>query len=55
MAQVRALVKCFVDNGLREEGDVFDYDGPDNACLEPIRPAKGKKTIVSPEFPEDAE
>lgn len=34
MPRVRALVKCFVDNGIREVGDEFEYKGPDNPCLE---------------------
>lgn len=34
MAQVRAKTLCFVDNGIRNEGDVFDYDGPKNTNLE---------------------
>lgn len=34
MAQVRAKVPCFVDNGFRREGDVFDYTGPKNTNLE---------------------
>lgn len=34
MALYRALVACFVDNGLRAEGDVFDYNGPLNTNLE---------------------
>lgn len=34
MAKVRALRVCFVANGLRQEGDVFEYDGPRNTNLE---------------------
>jgi len=34
MPMYRAKVKCFVDNGLREEGDVFEYNGPPNTNLE---------------------
>lgn len=34
MARVRANVTCFVDNGFREAGQEFDYDGPHNGCLE---------------------
>lgn len=34
MPQYRAKVKCYVDNGIREEGDVFEYDGPENGNLE---------------------
>ena len=34
MAQVKAKVLCFVDNGLRQPGDTFNYDGPFNKHLE---------------------
>lgn len=34
MARVRAIRLCFVDNGLRKEGDVFEYNGRRNANLE---------------------
>lgn len=34
MPKVRANRVCFVDNGLRQEGDVFEYNGPHNDCLD---------------------
>ena len=34
MPMYRAKVLCFVDNGLREEGAVFEYNGPPNTNLE---------------------
>ena len=34
MAQVRAIRLCQVDNSLRQEGDVFEYNGPYNGNLE---------------------
>jgi hypothetical protein len=34
--KVRVLIKCFVENSLREEGEVFEYNGQVNDCLEPI-------------------
>ena len=34
MARVKAIDLCFVDNGLRQPGDVFNYDGPFNRHLE---------------------
>ncbi len=34
MAQVRAIRKCFIDNALREEGSVFEYEGPNNTNIE---------------------
>ena len=36
MARVRAKVVCFVDNSLRKEGEVFEYNGPHNGNLEYI-------------------
>ena len=27
MPQVKAVTKCFIDNSIREEGDVFEYNG----------------------------
>jgi hypothetical protein len=39
MAQVRAKTLCFVDNGLRQAGDVFDYSGPKNTNLEYLKGA----------------
>ena len=30
MAQVKAVTKCFIDNSIREEGDVFEYNGAPN-------------------------
>lgn len=34
MAQVRAIRLCQVDNTIRQEGDVFEYNGPYNGNLE---------------------
>lgn len=34
--KVRANRVCFVDNGLRQEGDVFEYNGPPNECVDPV-------------------
>lgn len=40
MPRYRATVRCFVDNRLREEGEVFDYEGPSYPYLEALdRPA----------------
>lgn len=36
MAQVKAIATCFVENGLRQPGDVFEYNGPPNRHLERI-------------------
>lgn len=34
MPKVKAKILCFVDNGLRQPGDVFEYKGPRNHPLE---------------------
>lgn len=34
MPQYRAKVKCYVDNGIREADEVFEYNGPENGNLE---------------------
>ena len=31
MAQVKAKIVCFIDNALRQEGDVFEYNGVPNS------------------------
>jgi len=36
MPKVKAKILCFVDNGLRQPGDVFEYKGPYNHHLEYI-------------------
>ena len=36
MAQVKAIAKCFIDNSIREEGDVFEYNGPPSRILIPV-------------------
>ena len=30
MPQVKAITKCFIDNSIRNEGDVFEYNGAPN-------------------------
>ena len=40
MAQVKAKVKCFIDNSIREEGDVFEYNGIPNDCVVIIKSNK---------------
>ena len=34
MPKVQAKVLCFVDNGLRQAGDIFEYSGPRNNNVE---------------------
>ncbi len=36
MPQFRAICLCQVDNTLRQEDDVFEYNGPYNGNLEPV-------------------
>lgn len=45
MPRYRALVKCFIDNGLRNEGDVFNYDGPPSPYVEPVDPVPTKRDV----------
>lgn len=47
MPKVRALRDCYVDR-LRREGDVFEYSGPKNPNLEPVKNAP-VKTEEEPE------
>lgn len=39
MPKVKAKILCFVDNGLRQPGDVFEYTGPQNRHLEYVEAA----------------
>jgi hypothetical protein len=32
--RVRATAKCFIDNQVRDTGEVFEYNGPHNANVE---------------------
>lgn len=52
MAQVRAKTLCFVDNGLRQEGDVFEYNGPKNTNLEYLKGAPVEADEVEQEAAE---
>jgi hypothetical protein len=46
--KVRARTVVFVGNALRQEGDVFDYDGPDNRHLEPLeQPVEVEPELVA--------
>jgi hypothetical protein len=40
MVKVRALRKCFIDNVLRSEGEVFEYGGPKASCLRALNEEK---------------
>ena len=44
MPLYRAKVRCFVDNGMREEGVVFEYSGPKNTNLELVDKAKPEES-----------
>jgi hypothetical protein len=52
MPQVRANRTCFVDNGLRQEGDVFEYNGPPNKCLDTLGSAKAPEPKVQDDVAE---
>ena len=39
MPKVRASVRVFVGNTIREEGELFEYDGPPNRHLVPLEVA----------------
>jgi hypothetical protein len=53
--QVRVIRKSFIDNALREEGEVFSYNGPRNTNVEPIdgswEPAVSEKKTAVIEAP----
>jgi hypothetical protein len=49
MPKYRAKVKCFVDNSLREVGDVFEYNGPLNTNLERVGPVPDQVEEDTPE------
>jgi hypothetical protein len=34
MAQVKAILDCFIDNSFRRVGEVFYYNGQRNDCVE---------------------
>lgn len=36
MPKYRATVKCFIDNTIREEGEIFEYSGPQIEILTPV-------------------
>lgn len=42
MAQYRVLTKSFINNAIREEGDVVEYDGKPGSNLELIEDEKPK-------------
>jgi len=36
MPKYRVTAPCFINNGLRNEGEIVDYDGPAGSALVPI-------------------
>lgn len=38
--EVKAIRNCFVDGTLRHEGERFEYSGPKNKNLEPVKAPK---------------
>ena len=51
MPMVRTATKVFVANSLREEGEVFDYDGPPNKYLVPLE-VPAESPPPSPSMPD---
>jgi len=51
MPKVKAKVVCFVDNGLRHPGDVFEYTGPHNHHLEYIEGVRSEPEPTVSEAP----
>jgi hypothetical protein len=49
MPKVKAKVTCFIDNSLRNEGDEFEYNGPENGNVEIIDGTDFQKTEVKVE------
>ncbi len=46
MARVKANQKCFIENTIRNEGDEFDYDGPDNGCVDPVKKSRARASAT---------
>jgi hypothetical protein len=47
----RVLVRSFINNSIREEGEIVEYDGKPGSNLEPVgedKPAKGKGKAEAP-------
>lgn len=36
MPKYLVLAPCFINNGLRSEGEIIDYDGPAGSALQPV-------------------
>ena len=49
MPKVKAKVTCFIDNSLRNEGDEFEYNGPENGNVEILDGTEFDKTDVKVE------
>jgi len=59
MAQYKVLAKSFINNAIREEGEIVEYDGRPGSNLEliesdrPVAKAKGKKGGDAPFEPQE--
>ena len=53
MAQFKVLQKSFIDNAIREEGDIVEYDGEPGSNLEPL--AKPRRARAAADLAEIAE
>jgi hypothetical protein len=47
MPKYRATVKCFIDNTIREEGEVFEYNGPEIEILTPVDADGGDEQVAA--------
>ena len=45
MPKHRAEVRCFIDNAIREAGEIFNYDGPPSAILTLVEQAEEPQEI----------
>lgn len=51
--EVRAIRDCFVDGSFRHEDEKFDYSGPKNSNLEPVKQQDSKAAASSSSAPAD--
>jgi hypothetical protein len=52
--EVKANTKCFIGDTLRQEGEKFEYDGPENPNVDPVK-AEVKARPAAPAPPKEAE
>jgi len=52
MAKYRVLSKTFINNALREEGEIVEWDGKPGSTLEPVKERGRPKAEPAPAVPE---